>query len=238
MPQRLALAALPVWAQEATTEATETVTEAATEVVPVMDKGDVAWMMISTVLVLFMILPGVALFYGGLVRTKNMLSVLMQTTVITALVIVIWVFCGYSMAFGDAPSAYWGGLGKAFLSGVTIEIDGRDLHRRGMSFPEYMFIAFQMTFAASLPALIIGAFAERVKFSRADAVHRAVGDGRLLPDRAHGLGLGRPDLWLGRAGLCRRHGCAHQRRYRGAGRLPASSGRASATRRTTCRRTR
>ncbi len=159
-----ALAALPIWAQEATTEATETVTAAATEVVPVMDKGDVAWMMISTVLVLFMILPGVALFYGGLVRTKNMLSVLMQSTVITALVIVVWIFWGYSMAFGDAPSAYWGGLGKAFLSGVTMESMAATF-TAGVVIPEYVFICFQMTFAAITAALIIGSFAERVKFS-------------------------------------------------------------------------
>ena len=82
-------ASLPVWAQEATTETTAAVEEVAAEVVPVMDKGDVSWMMVSTILVLFMILPGLALFYGGLVRTKNMLSVLMQCTLITALVIVI-----------------------------------------------------------------------------------------------------------------------------------------------------
>jgi len=154
------LTALPALAQEAT----ETVTEVVEEVVPVMDKGDVAWMMISTVLVLFMILPGVALFYGGLVRAKNMLSVLMQTTVITALVIVAWVFWGYSMAFGDAPSAYWGGLGKAFLAGVTMESMAATF-TAGVVIPEYIFIVFQMTFACITAALIIGAFAERIKFS-------------------------------------------------------------------------
>jgi Amt family ammonium transporter len=158
------LASLPAWAQEATAEATETVTETVAEVVPVMDKGDVAWMMISTVLVLFMILPGVALFYGGLVRTKNMLSVLMQSTVVTALVMAIWVFYGYSMAFGDAPSAYWGGLGKAFLAGVTPDSMAATFSA-GYVIPEYIFIAFQMTFAAITPVLIIGAFAERIKFS-------------------------------------------------------------------------
>jgi Amt family ammonium transporter len=154
------LTALPALAQEAT----ETVTEVVEEVVPVMDKGDVAWMMISTVLVLFMILPGVALFYGGLVRAKNMLSVLMQSTVITALVIVAWVFWGYSMAFGDAPSAYWGGLGKAFLAGVTMESMAATF-TAGVVIPEYIFIVFQMTFACITAALIIGAFAERIKFS-------------------------------------------------------------------------
>jgi Amt family ammonium transporter len=164
-----ALAALPAWAQEVAEEAAEAVAEAApaeavAEVVDTMDKGDVAWMMVSTLLVLFMILPGVALFYGGLVRTKNMLSVLMQSTVITALVIVIWVFWGYSMAFGDAPSAYWGGLGKAFLSGVTIDSMAATF-TAGVVIPEFVFIAFQMTFACITAVLIVGAFAERVKFT-------------------------------------------------------------------------
>lgn len=153
-------ASLPVWGQEATTQAATT----ATEVAPTMDKGDVAWMMVSTILVLFMILPGLALFYGGLVRTKNMLSVLMQCSVITALVIVAWTFWGYSMAFGDAPSAYWGGLGKAFLAGVTVDSMAATF-TAGVVIPEFVFVCFQMTFAAITVALIIGALAERVKFS-------------------------------------------------------------------------
>ena len=162
IPSAVAATMLPLaaLAQEATAAAAETVAEAA----PVMDKGDVAWMMISTILVLFMIIPGLALFYGGLVRTKNMLSVLMQATVITALVIVAWVFGGYSMAFGDAPSAYWGGLGKAFLAGVTMESMAATF-TAGVVIPEFVFIAFQMTFAAITAALIVGAFAERIKFS-------------------------------------------------------------------------
>jgi len=130
---------------------------------PVMDKGDVAWMLVSTLLVLFMILPGLALFYGGLVRTKNMLSVLMQSTMITALVMVIWVFYGYSFAFGGGPSPFWGGLGKLFLVGVTPD-SMVSTFTEGVVIPEYVFIAFQMTFAAITPALIIGAFAERIKF--------------------------------------------------------------------------
>lgn len=161
-----AFAALPAWAQEAATTTTEAATEtaeAAAEVVPVMDKGDTAWMMVSTILVLFMILPGLALFYGGLVRAKNMLSVLMQSTVITALVIVIYVLWGYSMSFGDAPSAYWGGLGKAFLSGVTYESMAATFSA-GFVIPEFVFIAFQMTFACITAVLIVGAFAERIKF--------------------------------------------------------------------------
>src|SRR3990167_7265682 len=90
----------------------------AQDAAPVMDKGDVSWMMTSTVLVLFMTIPGLALFYGGLVRSKNMLSVLMQTTLIACLVMVIWVVYGYSVTFGGGTSPYWGGFGKLFLAGV------------------------------------------------------------------------------------------------------------------------
>ncbi len=129
----------------------------------VMDKGDVAWMMVSTLLVLMMILPGLALFYGGLVRTKNMLSVLMQCTLITAMVMVIWVVWGYSFAFGGAGT-YWGGTDKLFLAGVTMDSMVATF-TDGVVIPEFVFIAFQMTFAAITPALIVGAFAERMKFS-------------------------------------------------------------------------
>ena len=129
-----------------------------------MDKGDVAWMMVSTILVLFMILPGLSLFYGGLVRTKNMLSVLMQATLITATVMVIWVIYGYSMAFGGGTNPFWGGFGKLFLSGVNMDSMAATF-TDGVVIPEYVFIAFQMTFAAITPVLIIGAFAERIKFS-------------------------------------------------------------------------
>jgi Amt family ammonium transporter len=122
-----------------------------------LDSGDTAWMLVSTLLVLFMILPGLALFYGGLVRAKNVLSILMQCTMITALVIVIWVVYGYSFAFGGGDSPYWGGLGKLFLAGVTPESTSGTI-------PEYVFIAFQMTFACITPALIVGGFAERVRF--------------------------------------------------------------------------
>ncbi|MDZ4066995.1 MAG: ammonium transporter [Tabrizicola sp.] len=156
-------ASLPAWAQDAAAETTEAATDVVAEVVPVMDKGDTAFMMISTVLVLFMILPGLALFYGGLVRTKNMLSLLMQSTVITALVIVIYIFWGYSMSFGDAASPYWGGLGKAFLSGVTLESMAATFSA-GFVIPEFVFISFQMTFACITAVLIVGAFAERIKF--------------------------------------------------------------------------
>lgn len=123
-----------------------------------LDSGDTTWMMLSTILVLFMALPGLALFYGGLVRSKNVLSILMQCTMITAVVIVVWVLWGYSFAFGGSTSPYWGGLGKVFLAGVTPASESGTI-------PEFVFICFQMTFAAITPALIIGAFAERVKFS-------------------------------------------------------------------------
>lgn len=147
-----ALAALPAFAQDAAAPA-ET-----------MDKGDVAWMMTSSLLVLFMTVPGLALFYGGLVRAKNMLSVLMQVTVVAAAMMVVWVVWGYSFAFGGGTGAFFGGFGKLFLAGVTPESMAATF-TDGVVIPEYVFIAFQMTFAAITPALIVGAFAERAKFS-------------------------------------------------------------------------
>jgi Amt family ammonium transporter len=155
-----AFGTLAAFAQEAAPAAADA---AAAAPAPTMDKGDTAFMMIATILVLFMILPGLALFYGGLVRSKNMLSVLMQCTMITATVIIVWVLWGYSMAFGDAPSAFWGGLGKSFLSGVTADSQAATF-TAGVVIPEYVFICFQMTFACITPALIVGAFAERIKF--------------------------------------------------------------------------
>ncbi len=116
----------------------------------------------ATVLVLAMIIPGVALFYGGLVRTKNMVSVLTQVFVTTALMSVIWVVYGYSLAFTDGGSlnSYIGGFSKALLKGIT-----PDTLLDGGTIPEYVFITFQLTFAAITPALIVGGFAERMKFS-------------------------------------------------------------------------
>lgn len=154
------IAAGSAFAQEAAVEVTETVTEVA----PVIDKGDVAWMMTATALVLFMTLPGLALFYGGLVRAKNMLSVLMQCTTIAALAMVIWVVYGYSFAFGGSDSAFFGGFAKVFLSGVTLDTTASTI-TDGVVLPEYVFICFQMTFAVITPALIVGGFAERIKFS-------------------------------------------------------------------------
>jgi len=127
---------------------------------PTLDAGNTAWMLTSTALVLFMTIPGLALFYAGMVRSKNVLSVMMQCFAITALVTLLWVVGVYSMAFtsGGALNAWIGGLDKAFLAGVGVNtLSG--------SIPETVFMTFQMTFAIITPALIVGAFAERMKFS-------------------------------------------------------------------------
>lgn len=124
---------------------------------PSINSGDTAWIIVATALVLFMTLPGLALFYGGLVRAKNYLSVLMHNVAIACLASVLWVVVLYSIAFSDG-NALFGGLSQAFLSGITLD-SVRD------SIPELLFVAFQMTFAIITPALIIGAFVERMKFS-------------------------------------------------------------------------
>lgn len=123
-----------------------------------VDGANTAWILTATALVLFMTVPGLSLFYAGLVRSKNVLSILMQCFAITALISVIWLVMGYSIAFGPAENGFWGGLDKAFLSGVTRESVWGNI-------PEPLFVAFQMTFAIITPALIVGAFAERIKFS-------------------------------------------------------------------------
>jgi len=133
---------------------------------PVPNKGDVAFMMSSTILVLLMTIPGLALFYGGLVRSKNMLSVLTQVFAIVCIVSLMWIIFGYSLAFtnGGGLNDFVGGFSKAFLRGV----DGNSTaatFSNGVVIPEYVYIAFQMTFACITPALIVGAFAERMKFS-------------------------------------------------------------------------
>ena len=130
---------------------------------PVPNKGDTAFMMIATVLVILMTIPGLALFYGGLVRSKNMLSVLMQVFVIFALISVLWVIYGYSAAF-TAGNPFIGTLDKLFLKGVTPETVAATFSK-GVYLPELTFVAFQGTFAAITTALIVGAFAERIKFS-------------------------------------------------------------------------
>ncbi|BBL76418.1 ammonium transporter [Methylomagnum ishizawai] len=130
---------------------------------PAPNKGDTAWMIVATVLVILMIVPGLALFYGGMVRAKNMLSVLMQVFVIFSLIGVLWAIYGYSVAFTEG-NAFFGGFGKLFLKGVTPE-SAAATFSKGVYVPELIYVAFQLTFAAITPALIVGAFAERVKFS-------------------------------------------------------------------------
>ncbi len=133
---------------------------------PVPNKGDTAFMFISTVLVLLMSVPGLALFYGGLVRSKNMLSVLMQVFAIVSMVSIIWVTYGYSLAFtgGGKLNDFIGGFDKLFLKGVNAGSTAATFSN-GVVIPEYVYIAFQMTFACITPALIVGAFAERIRFS-------------------------------------------------------------------------
>ncbi len=133
---------------------------------PVPNKGDTAWMLTSSALVLMMSIPGLALFYGGLVRTKNMLSVLTQVFAIVSLVGVIWVLYGYSEAFtnGGAINDFVGGFSKSFLKGIDVNSTAATFSN-GVVIPEYAYMVFQMTFAMITPALIVGAFAERIKFS-------------------------------------------------------------------------
>lgn len=145
----VALLAMPAWAQEAT-----------------LDKGDTAWVIVSTALVLFMMIPALAMFYGGLVRVKNVLSLFMQCFAITAVVSMLWLFYGYSLAFDTTGmakgagglNAFIGGSSRLFLAGVTPDT------LRG-SIPEALFFVYQLTFAVITPGLFIGAFAERIKFS-------------------------------------------------------------------------
>jgi ammonium transporter, Amt family len=134
----------------------------AAAVAPVVDKGDVAWMLTSTLLVLLMTVPGLALFYGGLVRSKNVLSVLMQVMTVFSLLLLLWVAYGYSLAFnGGGP--FIGNLDKVFLRGVTKDTLAATF-TAGVSLPEYVFVAFQATFAGITGALIVGSFAERMRF--------------------------------------------------------------------------
>jgi Amt family ammonium transporter len=162
------LATNVITAQTTTPEApaVEAAATEAVEAAATLNTGDTAWMITATVLVLFMTLPGLALFYGGLVRSKNILTVLVQCFALAAIVTVLWVVFGYSMAFDTTGmtagamnfNTFMGGLSKAFLSGVTPD-------SLTMSIPEAVFITFQLTFAIITPALIVGAFAERMKFS-------------------------------------------------------------------------
>ncbi|WP_302795438.1 ammonium transporter [Shinella daejeonensis] len=138
--------------------------EGATVAAPTPDKADTVFLFLATLLVFFMLIPGLALFYGGLVRARNMLSVLMQCTTIGAMMMIVWVVYGYSFAFGGSTNPFFGGFGKLFLSGVGLDSTAATF-TDGVVIPEYSFMLFQMTFAALTPALIIGAFAERIRFS-------------------------------------------------------------------------
>ena len=159
------LLALPLLAQEAAPAAEAAAVAAAT---PVPDKGDTTWMMISTILVIMMTIPGLALFYGGLVRAKNMLSVLMQVFSGFCMIAILWVVYGYSLAFAGPAEAtmlspFIGDFSKLFLGPVRIDSLAESF-TAGVFIPELTFVAFQLTFAAITPALIIGAIAERMKF--------------------------------------------------------------------------
>ena len=137
---------------------------------PVPNKGDTAWMMVSTLLVILMTVPGLALFYGGLVRSKNMLSVLMQVMVTFSLIVVLWFIYGYSLAFTEG-NAYVGGFDRLFMKGIWDNVAGTFVNAatfsKGVVIPEIVFAAFQATFAGITCCLIVGSFAERIKFSAA-----------------------------------------------------------------------
>ncbi len=157
----LLLTGLPAWAQEAAAAGPIKAPDAAA-MAGMVNKGDTTWMLVSSALVLLMSIPALALFYGGLVRTKNMLSLLMQVFMIVSLAAILWVAYGYSLAF-TSGGPYIGGLSKAFLAGVNASTYAATFSNN-VYIPEYAFVIFQMTFACITPALIVGAFAERVKF--------------------------------------------------------------------------
>ena len=155
----LLAAATGALAQEAA-PAAAAVAEAAAEAAPELNTGDTAWMLTSTMLVILMTIPGLALFYGGLVRSKNMLSVLAQVFTVFSLITVLWAIYGFSLTFGG-EGKFYGDFSKLFLNGITPDTLSSALS----TIPEYVFVAFQSTFAAITTALIVGAFAERIKFS-------------------------------------------------------------------------
>ena len=159
------LIAVPGFAEDAAPAAAAVVDAAAqaAAAAPVPNKGDTAWLITATMMVVMMAAPGLGLFYGGMVRAKNMLSVLMQTLVVFCLLGVLWAVYGYSLAFTDG-NAFIGGFDKLFMKGVTPESVAATFSK-GVVLPEYIFAAFELTFAAITPALIIGGFAERIKFS-------------------------------------------------------------------------
>ncbi|MBS1246036.1 MAG: ammonia channel protein [Proteobacteria bacterium] len=163
----VSMMALPMLVSADTAPAADAAAAAAAAVPPpVPNKGDTAWMLISTALVILMTIPGLALFYGGLVRTKNMLSVLTQVFVIFSLISILWVVYGYSLAFtaGGGLNSYIGGLDRLFLKGMTVD-SVVETFSKGVVIPEMAFMVFQLTFAAITTALVVGGLAERVKFS-------------------------------------------------------------------------
>jgi Amt family ammonium transporter len=150
-------------APAATATAAPATAESAAAPAPVPNKGDTAWMTVATVLVILMTIPGLALFYGGLVRSKNMLSILMQVFVVTSVIYVLWVLYGYSLTF-TASNPFIGSLDKLFFKGITPDSVAATFSK-GVVIPEFTFAAFQATFAAITCTLIVGAFAERARFS-------------------------------------------------------------------------
>jgi Amt family ammonium transporter len=160
--------AAPAPAAAAATAAAPATAAAAPAAAPTPQKGDTAWMFVATLLVIMMTIPGLALFYGGLVRSKNMLSVLLQVFMIFAVIIVLWCLYGYSVAFTE-KTAFFGGLDRAFLNGIwdpaKASFSTAATFSKGVVIPEFIYVAFQGTFAAITCGLIVGAFAERAKFS-------------------------------------------------------------------------
>jgi ammonium transporter, Amt family len=166
----------PAWSQSAAASAASAVAAiaaaapdaAASSVAPVYNKGDTAWMIVATLLVILMTIPGLALFYGGLVRSKNMLSVLIQVLVTFAMIVVLWALYGYSFAFTEG-NPFFGGTDRLFMKGLFDPVSGiftpAATFSKGVQIPEMLFAAFQATFAAITCCLIVGAFAERIKFS-------------------------------------------------------------------------
>ena len=172
-----------------------------------LDTGNTAWILTSTALVLFMTLPGLSLFYGGLVRAKNVLSVLMQCFTIACAVSIVWLVVGYSLVF-EAGNAFIGGLGKAFFAGVGVDSLSGNI-------PETVFAMFQLTFAIITPALIVGSFAERMRFS-ALLIFSSSGSWSSTPPWPTGCGAGDGSArW--RARFRGRHRGAHQLRHRCSG---------------------
>jgi Amt family ammonium transporter len=170
-PAATASAAAPAAAADAASApvaAASAAAAASAPAVPVANKGDVAWMIVATLLVIMMTVPGLALFYGGLVRSKNMLSVLMQVMVTFSLIVVLWTIYGYSLAFTEG-NKFVGGLDRLFMKGIFDPATGvfamGATFSKGVYIPELLFAAFQATFAGITCCLIVGAFAERIKFS-------------------------------------------------------------------------